>query len=300
MLKLLNKIKNEVKEMADTIVRAVTKDSNFRAIAMDGTQMLQKASKFHQATPLGVEILGKALISSLLVANAVLKGEERLAVTLDGQGPAGKIVIEASATGLVRGYVANPQVLADSVPAGVGTDGFLQITKEMDEESKPFTSSVQLANGRIDDDFTYYMLTSEQIPSVVMARVKIDADGQVEAAGGVIVSALPDVKEDALKQFYAAVDQMPDIADLLMKNHAPLDLLSPLFGVGQVKQLSIEEVNLYPDITKSDYARMLGTLQVSQLQEMIDDDQGAEIVDRFTGNKIQFSTAELQSILEQQ
>ncbi|MFL1696066.1 Hsp33 family molecular chaperone HslO [Weissella kandleri] len=286
--------------MADTIVRAVTKDNNFRAIAMDGTQMLQKASKFHQATPLGVEILGKALISSLLVANAVLKGDERLAVTLDGQGPAGKIVTEASATGLVRGYVTNPRIVTDSVSAAVGIDGFLQITKEMDEESKPFTGSVQLANGQIDDDFTYYMLTSEQIPSVVMARVKINANGQVEAAGGVIVSALPDAKEDALKQFYAAVDQMPDLADVLMENHAPLDLLSPLFGAGQVKQLSIEEVNLYPDITKADYARMLETLHASQLQEMIDDGQGAEIVDRFTGNKIQFSTAELQNILEQQ
>lgn len=66
-----------------------------------------------------------------------------------------------------------------------------------------------------------------------------------------------------------------------------------------LKQLSTEEVSLYPDLTKREYARMLATLNNDQLQEMVEDDQGAEIVDRFTGNKIQFNTEELQNIMDQ-
>ncbi|QIL49902.1 Hsp33 family molecular chaperone HslO [Weissella coleopterorum] len=285
--------------MADTIVRAITKDNNFRAIAIDGTKMLQKAAVFHQATPMGINLLGRALLSSLLVSNAVLKGEERLAVTIEGNGPAGKIVTEASATGLVRGYVTNPQVNVTDISTAVGTEGFLRVTKEMDGEAQPFTGSVALVSGRIDDDFTYYMLTSEQIPSLVMVEVNVDEHKQVHAAGGFIVSALPDAKQEALDHFYQAVEKMPTISQTLKKGQGTFGILEHIFGNDNLKQLSTEEVALYPDLTKREYAAMLATLHSDQLQEMIDDKQGAEIVDRFTGNKIKFSTEELQSILAQ-
>lgn len=285
--------------MADTIVRAITKDNNFRTIAIDGTEMLQKAASFHQATPMGINLLGRALLSTLLVSNAILKGDERLAVTIEGNGPAGKIVTESSATGLVRGYVTNPQVKTSDIVSAVGTEGFLRVTKEMDGESQPFTGSVALASGRIDDDFTYYMLTSEQIPSLVMVDVAVDENKQVHAAGGFIVSALPDAKQEALDRFYQAVENMPEINQTLQKGQGTFGILERIFGNDNLKQLSTEEVSLYPDLTKREYARMLATLNNDQLQEMIEDDQGAEIVDRFTGNKIQFSTEELQNIMDQ-
>lgn len=285
--------------MADTIVRAITKDNNFRTIAIDGTKMLQKAASFHQATPMGINLLGRALLSTLLVSNAILKGEERLAVTIEGNGPAGKIVTESSATGLVRGYVTNPQVQTSDIASAVGTEGFLRITKEMDGEAQPFTGSVALVSGQIDDDFTYYMLTSEQIPSLVMVDVAVDENKQVHAAGGFIVSALPDAKQEALDHFYQAVENMPAISQTLQKGQGTFGILERIFGNDNLKQLSTEEVNLYPDISKREYAAMLATLNANQLQEMIDDNQGAEIVDRFTGNKIEFTTDELQNIIDQ-
>ncbi|AEJ23707.1 Hsp33 family molecular chaperone HslO [Weissella koreensis] len=285
--------------MADTIVRAITKDNNFRTIAIDGTEMLQQAASFHQATPMGINLLGRALLSTLLVSNAILKGDERLAVTIEGNGPAGKIVTESSATGLVRGYVTNPQVQTADIVSAVGTEGFLRVTKEMDGESQPFTGSVALASGRIDDDFTYYMLTSEQIPSLVMVDVAVDENKQVHAAGGFIVSALPDAKQEALDRFYQAVENMPEINQTLQKGQGTFGILERIFGNDNLKQLSTEEVSLYPDLTKREYARMLATLNNDQLQEMVEDDQGAEIVDRFTGNKIQFNTEELQNIMDQ-
>ncbi|MDR3240625.1 MAG: Hsp33 family molecular chaperone HslO [Lactobacillaceae bacterium] len=285
--------------MADTIVRAVTNDNNFRAIAIDATAMMQKAAKFHEATPLGIEILGRALVSSLLVSNAVLKGEERLATVIDGNGPAGKIVTEASAEGFVRGYVTNPQVTGDDVAAAVGDQGFLRVTKEMDENTEPFTGSVKLANGTIDDDFTFYMLTSEQIPSLVMVDVQVQADGTVNAAGGFIVSALPDAPQDALEKFYKAVESMPKITKTLLQHQGPFGILETVFGKGELKQLSTVETQLFPAITKREYAAMLATISMDQLLEMLEQDHGAEIIDRFTGEKINFDAEELKLIMEE-
>ncbi|MFR6559660.1 MAG: Hsp33 family molecular chaperone HslO, partial [Weissella confusa] len=64
--------------MTDTLVRAVTTDGNFRAIAIDATEMMRKVATFHEASQLGTTVLGRALLGSLMVSNAVLKGEERL------------------------------------------------------------------------------------------------------------------------------------------------------------------------------------------------------------------------------
>ena len=71
--------------MTDTLVRAVTTDGNFRAIAIDATEMMRKVATFHEASQLGTTVLGRALLGSLMVSNAVLKGEERLAVVMDGR-----------------------------------------------------------------------------------------------------------------------------------------------------------------------------------------------------------------------
>ncbi|WP_231081954.1 hypothetical protein [Weissella cibaria] len=35
--------------MTDTLVRAVTTDGNFRAIAIDATEMMAEVAKFHEA-----------------------------------------------------------------------------------------------------------------------------------------------------------------------------------------------------------------------------------------------------------
>jgi molecular chaperone Hsp33 len=291
------------KDMTDTLVRATTLDGNFRAIAIDATEMMQEASTFHEASPLGVEILGRALVGSLLVSNAVLKGEEHLAVVIAGQGPAGKIVVEASAEGQVRGYVTNPQVSLPALPDGhqdvagaVGHDGFLRVTKEVDF-GEPFTGAVELMTGQIGDDFTYYMAKSEQIPSAVAVSVMVDPDGHVAAAGGFIISVLPDAEDNAISALEAKLADFPSISGQLVEGFKPFDILETLFGEHQVKLLATTEVSLFPAITKGEYGRMLETLPLEQLQEMLREDHGIEVVDRFTGEKIYFDEGELAGII---
>lgn len=289
--------------MTDTLVRAVTTDGNFRAIAIDATEMMREVATFHEASQLGTTVLGRALLGSLMVSNAVLKGEERLAVVMDGNGPVGKIVVEASAQGEVRGYVTNPNVELpltamgqQDVAGAVGNNGFLSVTKDFGE-GEPFTGQVQLVTGEIGDDLTYYMAKSEQIPSAVAVSVLVDPDGTVAAAGGFMISALPDAADEDITALEEKLSHVPAISSQLLEGHAPMDLLANLFGKDNVKQLTTTEVSLYPEISKREYERMLATLPMKDLQEMLDEDHGVEVVDRFTGKKIQFDEAELAGII---
>ena len=289
--------------MTDTLVRAVTTDGNFRAIAIDATEMMREVATFHEASQLGTTVLGRALLGSLMVSNAVLKGEERLAVVMDGNGPVGKIVVEASAQGEVRGYVTNTTVELpltamgqQDVAGAVGNNGFLSVTKDFGE-GEPFTGQVQLVTGEIGDDLTYYMAKSEQIPSAVAVSVLVNPDGTVAAAGGFMISALPDAADEDITALEEKLAHVPAISSQLLEGHAPMDLLANLFGKDNVKQLTTTEVSLYPEISKREYERMLATLPMKDLQEMLDEDHGVEVVDRFTGKKIQFDEAELAGII---
>ena len=182
------------------------------------------------------------------------------------------------------------------VANAVGTDGFLSVTKDFGA-NEPFTGQVALVTGEIGDDLTYYMAKSEQIPSAVAVSVLVDPDGTVVTAGGFMVSTLPDATDEDIAALEDKLANFPAISTQMLEGFTPSDLLNNLFGEEQVKVLSTTEVNLYPEIAKHDYARMLATLPLTELQEILAEDHGIEIIDRFTGKIINFDENELQAII---
>ena len=141
------------------------------------------------------------------------------------------------------------------------------------------------------------MAKSEKIPSAVGVSCLVDPDGTVAAAGGFMISALPDASDEDITALEDKLANLPSISSQLVEGHTPMDLLFNLFGKDDVKLLATTEVALYPEISKRDYERMLATLPMKDLQEMLAEDHGVEIVDRFTGKKIQFDEAELSGII---
>ncbi|SPZ96485.1 Chaperonin (heat shock protein 33) [Staphylococcus aureus] len=48
-------------------------------------------------------------MTATAMMGAMLKGDQKLTVTVDGQGPIGRIIADANAKGEVRAYVDHPQ-----------------------------------------------------------------------------------------------------------------------------------------------------------------------------------------------
>lgn len=291
--------------MQDNLIKAITKDGYFRAYAINGTHLVSQSAQTHQTSRLGSVVLGRGLLATLLTANAVLKGEERLSITINGRGPIGNLVVEANAKGSVRGYVTNPQIenITDdaghlSVGQAVGQNGFLQITK-FAPYSDPYIGQIQLATGEIGDDFTYYLAQSEQIPSVVGVSVYMNEDDTVSLAGGFLIQGLPGVTESALRQLEESLAQLPALPDMLKVGLTPLQVLEKIFGMDALDVLVDEPVGLASEPTKAEYAKMLGNLSANELQNMIDEDHGAEVVGKFSGKKYFFDEDELKVILKE-
>ena len=291
--------------MADQFIKAITKNNDFRAFAVNGTNLVREAAQTHDTSRIASVVLGRGLLASTLMAQAVLKGEERLSIQLNGRGPIGNVVVEADAKGSVRGYVTNPQldvVLNDAgqldVAQAVGHNGVLQVTK-FAPYANPYIGQSQLVSGEIGDDFTYYLAQSEQIPSAIGVSVYMNEDDTVGVAGGFLVQALPGATDASIDQLEKALANMRPLSDMLSDGYTPLDILEEIFGKGEVNILQTAGVGLAAEPPKSAYAKMLATLPAAEIKAMIDEDDGAEVVGKFSGKRYFFTATELQEILQQ-
>ncbi|USS87029.1 Hsp33 family molecular chaperone HslO [Fructilactobacillus cliffordii] len=290
----------------DQLVKALTNDQNFRVLAVNATDVVKTAQQAHHLQSTSAVALGRTLVASLLLANSALKGKEGMTIRLNGQGPVGGMLIDADAAGHVKGYVQHPDIdlprLNDGeidVAAGVGTDGFLEVLKNLGG-TEPYSSSVPLVSGKIGDDFAYYLAKSEQIPSALGVSVEINEQNEVEVAGGYLIQTMPGADEDAIEKLEKRLKTLPGIAITLKEYGNPEHLIDVIFGAENVKILQHLPVSFYCDCSKEKFAQRLAGIGRKDLQEIIDEDHGAEVVCNFCGTKYDFSEDDLVNILNKQ
>jgi len=288
--------------MADYLVKSVAGNEMFRAYAVNATDIVAEAQRRHDTWSAASAALGRSLVGTLLLASSVLKGDEQLTVKINGDGPVGGIVIDGNAKGTVKGYLQNPHVhlpLNDKhkidVKAAVGSNGFLAVTMSQGV-GEPFTGQVPLVSGELGEDFTYYLAQSEQIPSAVGLSVFVNDDNTIGVAGGFLVQVLPNATDDAISSLESKLKELPLVSQLLREGKTPEAILDLLFD-GDVKILDKMPVKFECDCSKERFAESLMALPKHEVQAMIDEDQGAEAVCHFCGDKYQFSVAELQAVL---
>jgi Disulfide bond chaperones of the HSP33 family len=291
--------------MADQFIKAITKNKYFRTFAVNGTNLVHQAAQIHETSRIAAVVLGRGFLATTLTAQAVLKGEETLSTKINGRGPIGNVVVESDAKGSVRGYVTNPNLETLINEAGqldvakaVGKNGFLQVTK-FAPYSDPYIGQSQLVSGEIGDDFTYYLAQSEQTPSVIGVSVYMNSDDTVAGAGGFLVQALPDATDEAIDQLELALKNMKPLSEMIQERYTPLEVLEEIFGKGEVEILQTAGIGLAAEPSKDAYAKMLLTLPASEIQAMIKEDHGAEIVGKFSGKRYFFTEEQLSEILKQ-
>ncbi|MQI37727.1 Hsp33 family molecular chaperone HslO, partial [Escherichia coli] len=88
--------------------KALAFDGEIRAYAALTTETVQEAQTRHYTWPTASAAMGRIMTATAMMG-AMLKGDQKLTVTVDGQGPIGRIIADANAKGEVRAYVDHPQ-----------------------------------------------------------------------------------------------------------------------------------------------------------------------------------------------
>ncbi|MCH4172713.1 MAG: Hsp33 family molecular chaperone HslO [Lactobacillus sp.] len=289
--------------MSDYLVKAISQDGLLRAYAVDATQLVSEAQQRHDTWSASSAALGRTMIGTLLISSGMLQGAEKLTTRVMGDGPVGAIVVDGNAYGDIKGYISEPHVNLPlnlvgkiDVKRAVGTSGMLSITKDLGLK-EPFTGQVPLVSGELGEDFTYYLAKSEQIPSAVGLSVFVNADNTIGVAGGFMIQVLPNADDQQLSQLEANLKALPLVSELLRAKQTPEDILELILGAGNVKVLDKMPVQFKCDCSKAHFGAIMASLGQNELQQMIDEDGGAEAVCKFCGNKYQYSVADLQALM---
>ncbi|WP_102279464.1 Hsp33 family molecular chaperone HslO [[Lactobacillus] timonensis] len=290
----------------DYLVKAISKDGQFRAYAVNATQLVQHAHKVHDTWNTASAAFGRALIGTLLLATSGLDETQAMTVKIQGNGPVGAIICDGTANGVVKGYLQNPHVSLPEnaqgkldVSGAVGEQGTLTVTKMSPSDKEPYSGEVKLVSGELGDDFTYYLAQSEQIPSAVGLSVFVNEKDDVTAAGGFLIQVLPGASEDNISRVEASLKKLPLVSHLLREGSTPEQILTKIFGKGQLKFLETMPVSYRCDCSKERFSRAIEGLPADQLETLINEDHHAEAVCRFCKKKYEFSEEELKKLLDQ-
>ena len=93
--------------MNDVIVKALAYDKSVRVYAVSTTNALNEIGTRLNYFPSALDAMGRVLSMGAMMGS-MLKLEETLTLKVEGDGPIGKIIVDADAHGHVRGYCDNP------------------------------------------------------------------------------------------------------------------------------------------------------------------------------------------------
>lgn len=288
--------------MSDYLVKSLAYDGQLRAYALDATNTVVYAQRVHDTWSAASAALGRSMIGTVLLSSASLSGDDKLTVKIQGNGPVGGIVVDGNANGTVKGYLQHPHVhlpLNDKhkidVKGAVGTQGMMSVTKDMGLK-EPFTGQVPLVSGELGEDFTYYLAKSEQIPSAVGLSVFVQNDNSIETAGGFMIQVMPGASDEVLDHLEQRLNEIPMVSKMMQAGKTPEEMLYEILGKENVQVLDTMPVKFECDCSKERFAEILASVPSSQINEMIEQDHGAEAVCQFCGTKYQFSEEELLEI----
>ncbi|MFD1849242.1 Hsp33 family molecular chaperone HslO [Oceanobacillus bengalensis] len=287
--------------MNDYLIKATTYNGMIRAYAATTTNLVEEARRRQDSWATTSAALGRTLTITAILG-AMLKGEDSLTVKVEGDGPIGAIVTDGNAKGQVRGYVINPHIdfeLNDKgkldVSRAVGKQGKISVIKDLGLKDY-FTGEVPIISGEISEDFTYYLATSEQIPSAVGAGVLVNPDHTILAAGGFIVQVMPGADEEVVGHLENQINQFPAISKLIQDGYTPEQILQRLFEGQEVKIHEQLPLEFRCKCSKERIANAIVGLGNDEIQSMIDEDHGAEATCHFCNEKYTFTEVELEEL----
>lgn len=295
-------ISKEEFKKKDRLIKGISEDGHFKIAVVKTTDVVKTAQRKHELSLLNTVLLGRALTGTMLLASE-LKGEERVQLRLEGEGPVGQVVAEASRIGEVRGYVQRPEVELDysdeevNLGDGLGI-GLLTVIKTLYNEAEPQRSTIELIEGNVTNDLAYYMVQSEQVPSALLLDVGIDDNGDVTEAGGILIQRMPDAPDGKIDQLQEQLKNFKSIHNLFQKGDYIDDLMKKALYPMKVKELDRQPVDFFCRCTRKRFVNALAMLNYEDLKEISDD--GQELVCHFCNEHYYVSKDEIVDILQQQ
>ncbi|MEW4149122.1 redox-regulated molecular chaperone HslO [Bacillus thuringiensis] len=289
--------------MKDYLVKALAFDGEVRAYSVRTTNTVSEAQRRHDTWRTASAALGRSLTAGTMMG-AMLKGDQKLTIKVEGNGPIGPILVDAHANGDVRGYVTNPHVDFEGTEQGklrvyqaVGTEGFVTVIKDIGMR-EPFIGQSPIVSGELGEDFTYYFAVSEQTPSSVGVGVLVNGDDSVLAAGGFILQIMPGAQEETIAFIEDRLQKIPPVSTLIEQGLSPEELLYAVLGEDKVKVLETMDVQFNCTCSRERIESVLISLGKTELEQIREEEEETEVHCHFCNERYKFSKEDITNLIE--
>jgi molecular chaperone Hsp33 len=290
--------------MKDYLVKALAYDGEVRAYSVCSTGIVKEAQERHDTWSNASAALGRTLTAGVMMG-AMLKGDQKLTLKVEGNGPIGHILVDSNAKGEVRGYVQNPHVQTElnqngkiDVARAVGTEGFVSVTKDLGMK-EPFSGQVPIVSGELGEDFTYYFAVSEQTPSSVGVGVLVNPDHSILASGGFIIQMMPGVSEATISAIETRLKTIKPVSKLVEEGLSPEEILYEVLGKDEVTIMETMDVQFKCQCSRERIEGALLSIGKNELQLLLEEDGEAEVKCHFCNEAYHFSENDLKGLIEQ-
>lgn len=286
------------------LLRATLLGGAARALVAHTGGLARAARATHALSPTATAALGRSLTGTAMLASTLKGDGDRLTLSIRGGGPLGAIVCTGRPDGFVKGYVDHPDCDPPRIAAGklnvggaVGKDGFLTVIRDSGF-GEPYVGRTPLHSGEIAEDLAYYLLHSEQTPSLVALGVLTHPEG-VLGAGGILVQAMPGCTEADIDALEGMAPVFSSISRLAAEAEGAEALAAACLAGVPHDVLELSPLRYGCDCARERMERVLLSLGEEELRDMAHKDRGAELTCHFCGSRYAFSMEEMEELIRQ-
>ena len=286
------------------ILRAIDESETIKISAAITTDVVEEAAKIHKLSKTTSAALGRALTAAAIIGSWQKNEKDSITLSINGDGPAGKIVATCKNDGYVKGYVTNPGAdlpirEADGKIDVAGIVGEGNLTLVMDTGmKKPYTGTVNLTTGEIAEDLAVYFLQSDQVPSAVGLGVLIDVDYSIKAAGGFIIQLMPDATEEQISKLEENLKGLPSVTSILNEYHDAEKLIEILMKDIDFKILEKREITYKCNCSREKVEDAIVSVGPKEIEEILREDKKAEVSCYFCDKVYDFDESDLERMLK--
>lgn len=289
--------------MSDKIIKFLAYDGKVSVICANTTEMIEKARKTHDLSPVATATLGRVITIASIMGVEMKNSRDRLTLQIKGTGPLGMMVAVANNFPKVKAFVTNPYVdlpLNDigklDVGTAVGTEGYINVIKDIGMK-EPYIGISPIISGEIAEDFANYFINSEQRESAVALGVLVDKNG-VKSSGGYLIQLMPGSTEEEITKIEQAIFKAGAISKMLDQKLTLEEIAKKITGDENIKVMEQDITPIYEcDCSKEHMSDGLVTIGKKELQDIIEKEGKAELVCHFCNKKYEFTKEELENLL---